>query len=435
MYKLRTALAVGATLLGTVGLPVVGTVGAHAASGPLQADSTVQDRSAAAATGSGYTPVGPVRLLDTREGTGVPSALAVAPWGTVDLPVTGVAGVPLEGVTAVTMTVTATDPTQDGNLLVRPFGYVWTNPSSLLGEAETTSTLNWAAGRTVPNQVTVAVKDGKVSFDNHSGGTVHVIADLVGYYSATGALFHAQEPVRVLDTRGPVGVPQARAVPAFGTLELPVAGVAGVPATGVTAVTMNVTVTEPEQDGHLTVHPHGDPVPGTSNLNWTAGRTVAGLVTVPVKDGKVSFYNHSGGTVQVIADLAGHYSADGGAAFYPYGPARIMDTRKSWGRPQYRNEGVVPAWGTLTVDASWGSSESATTLNVTVTGPGAEGHLKVYPQTSPRPDTSALNFGPGDTVANQVVVPTKQGSSVTTFFNASGAPVHIVVDRYGTYRP
>ncbi|WP_406112336.1 right-handed parallel beta-helix repeat-containing protein [Kitasatospora purpeofusca] len=378
--------------------------------------------------GSAYTPVGPVRLLDTREAIGVPQARAVAPGETVNLPVTGVAGVPADGVTAVTMTVTATEPTRDGDLAVRPFGYAWSSPSSLIDERATTSTLNWVAGRTVPNQVTVPVKDGKVSFFNHSGGTVHVIADLAGYYSARGDLFQPQDPVRVLDTRAPIGVPQAQAVPAFGTLELPVAGAAGA-----TAVTMNVTVTEPEQEGHLTVYPHGGAAPDTSNLNWTAGRTVAGLVTVPVKDGKVSFYNHSGGTVHLVADLAGHYGADGRVAFYPSGPSRVMDTREYWSRPQYRQPAVVPAWGSVTVYPAWGSYPAEVTLNVTVTGPGAEGHLKAYSAGSPN-DTSVLNFAPGDTVANQVVVPMKQGSDQVTFYNASGAPVHIVVDRYGVER-
>ncbi|MDY0810511.1 right-handed parallel beta-helix repeat-containing protein [Kitasatospora purpeofusca] len=379
--------------------------------------------------GSAYTPVGPVRLLDTREAIGVPSARAVAPGETVDLPVTGVAGVPADGVTAVTMTVTATEPTQDGDLAVRPFGYVWSSPSSLVGERETTSTLNWTAGRTVPNQVTVPVKDGKVSFYNHSGGTVHVIADLAGYYSTKGDLFQPQDPVRVLDTREPIGVPSAQAVPAFGTLELPVADAAGA-----TAVTMNVTVTEPEQEGHLTVYPHGGAAPDTSNLNWTAGRTVAGLVTVPVKDGKVSFYNHSGGTVHLVADLVGQYAAGGTAAFYTAGPARVMDTRSSWARPQYRTAGVVPAWGSVTVYVAWGSNPAVMTLNVTVTEPGAEGHLKAFSAGSPPNDTSVLNFAPGDTVANQVVVPMKKGSDQVTFYNASGAPLHLVVDRYGVER-
>ncbi|GAA1410966.1 hypothetical protein GCM10009639_62310 [Kitasatospora putterlickiae] len=440
MFRLRTALAVGATLLGTVGLPAVATSGAQAAATTSYVNNApgtptvdlkgdvAQDGPAVPNTGTGgsaYTPVGPVRLLDTREAIGVPSARAVAPGETVNLPVTGVAGVPTDGVTAVTMTVTATEPTRDGDLAVRPFGYAWSSPSSLIDERETTSTLNWVAGRTVPNQVTVPVKDGKVSFYNHSGGTVHVIADLAGYYSAEGDLFQPLGPARVLDTREPIGVPSAGAVPAFGTLELPVADAAGA-----TAVTMNVTVTEPEREGHLTVYPHGEAAPNTSNLNWTAGRTVAGLVTVPVKDGKVSFYNHSGGTVHLVADLAGRYGAEGRAAFHPSGPSRVMDTREYWGRPHYRTPAVVPAWGYVAVYPAWGSYPAVATLNVTVTDPGAGGHLKAYSEGSPN-DTSVLNFAPGDTVANQVVVPMKRGSDLVMFYNASGAPLHLVVDRYG----
>ncbi|MFJ4091895.1 hypothetical protein ACIPYS_09970 [Kitasatospora sp. NPDC089913] len=372
--------------------------------------------------GSAYTPAGPVRLLDTREAIGVPSTQAVPAGGTLDLPVTGVAGVPATGVTAVTLTVTATDPTQDGDLTVYPHGQ----------DRPGVSTLNWTGGRTVPNQVTVPVKDGKVSFWNHSGGTVHLIADLAGYYSPKGDLFHQQGPTRLLDTRAPIGVPSAQAVPAFGTLELPVAGVAGVPATGATAVTMNVTVTEPEQDGHLTVYPHGGAAPETSNLNWTAGRTVANLVTVPVKDGKVSFYNRSGGTVHLIADLAGYHSAEGRVAFYPGGPSRIMDTRQSWGRPYYRPAGTVPAWGSLTVFVNGGSYPASATLNITVTEPGAAGHLTAYSGVGPVPDTSTLNFEAGQTVANQAVVPVNPSGNSVVLYNASDAPAHFVVDSSGT---
>ncbi|MFD4245034.1 hypothetical protein ACFWP3_26120 [Streptomyces sp. NPDC058525] len=54
------------------------------------------------------------------------------------------------------------------------------------------------------------------------------------------------------------------------------------------AVVLNVTVTDPKSDGHLTVWPSGTTRPDSSNLNWTTGRTVANLVTVPVgADGKV----------------------------------------------------------------------------------------------------------------------------------------------------
>ena len=50
--------------------------------------------------------------------------------------------------------------------------------------------------------------------------------------------------------------------------------------------------------------------PTVSNLNFTAGQTVANLVIVPVgADGKIRLYNGSPGTVQLIADIAGYYRA------------------------------------------------------------------------------------------------------------------------------
>ena len=46
--------------------------------------------------------------------------------------------------------------------------------------------------------------DGKVNIRNQSG-TTHVIADVQGYYSATGNRYNALQPQRILDTRGTVG--------------------------------------------------------------------------------------------------------------------------------------------------------------------------------------------------------------------------------------
>lgn len=79
-------------------------------------------------------------------------------------------------------------------------------------------------------------------------------------------------------------------------------------ASGVTAVVLNVTVTQPSSFGFLTVYPDSQGQPLASNLNWVAGQTVANLVIVPVVNGNVDFYNGSTGTVHVIADLAGYFT-------------------------------------------------------------------------------------------------------------------------------
>ncbi|MEZ0012999.1 hypothetical protein ABH918_005062, partial [Kitasatospora sp. GAS206B] len=167
---------------------------------------------------------------------------------------------------------------------------------------------NWTAGETIPNLVTVPVKDGKVSFYNASGGTVHLIADLAGYYSTTGRnTYQPSGPARLMDTRQTTYFEDgsnrpAGAVPAWGTLDISTAELPP----NATSVTLNVTVTEPGADGHLTVYPHGDAAPDASNLNWTAGETIPNQVVVPVKDGKVSFYNASGAGVQLVVDLFGY---------------------------------------------------------------------------------------------------------------------------------
>jgi hypothetical protein len=49
--------------------------------------------------------------------------------------------------------------------------------------------------------------------------------------------------------------------------------------------------------------------PTASNLNFVAAQTTSNMVVVPVgAGGKVSLYNGSGGTVQLVADVAGWYA-------------------------------------------------------------------------------------------------------------------------------
>jgi hypothetical protein len=60
----------------------------------------------------------------------------------------------------------------------------------------------------------------------------------------------------------------------------------------------------------VTVYATGPGSPPTaSNLNFVAAQTTSNMVVVPVgAGGKVSLYNGSGGTVQLVADVAGWYA-------------------------------------------------------------------------------------------------------------------------------
>lgn len=72
---------------------------------------------------------------------------------------------------------------------------------------------------------------------------------------------------------------------------------------------LNITVTQPKAGGYLTVYPDNGSPPGTSSLNFTAGQTVANLVTVEPFNGEVAIYNASSGSVQIVVDEQGYYIA------------------------------------------------------------------------------------------------------------------------------
>ena len=249
-------------------------------------------------TGSGFTPVTPVRLLDSRTpqpivpgGPGVVPGAAIGPGATVTVRMAGTAPATL---TAVALNVTATEPSTGGFLTVYPSGT--TRPLA--------SNLNVVAGQTRANFVAVKVANGAVDIYNSNGRT-HVVVDLLGYWSPDSeSRMTAVTPTRIMDTR--VGLGHAGAVPRQGTALLQLPGAGPVPAGRAAAVVLNVTATAPTTGGYLTVYPSGaNPPPLASNLNFGAGETVPNLVVVPLgRDGAVKIYNSNGDT-HVVVDVVG----------------------------------------------------------------------------------------------------------------------------------
>jgi subtilase family serine protease len=374
-----------------------------------------------------YTPVGPTRILDTRHNLGATGPVPAS--GTIKLQITGANGVAASNVTAVVLNVTVTANAAGGFATVYPDG----------AAVPPTSNLNWANGQTVPNLVVVPVgADGKVDIVNGSASTVQFVGDLAGYFTSVSSTatstYTAVGPVRAMDTRKGIGV-SAGAIPTGGVASLPVGGttVSGVAIpSGITAVAMNVTVTAPAAGGYLTVYPNqtptGTPVtrPTVSNLNFSTNQTIANMVIVPVgADGKVDFYNGAGAT-QVIADVAGYFSAGtSGAVYHALGPDRIVDTRLGLGTA---SASPVPANGVLTLPIQ--GSATAILANLTVAQTVAGGYLTAYPDGTTRPTVSNLNFSPGQAVPNLAIVPS---SGKVDFFNGSGGSLRLIVDIGGYF--
>ncbi|WP_052462444.1 peptidoglycan recognition protein family protein [Nigerium massiliense] len=246
-----------------------------------------------------FRAVDPARMLDTRSGTGV--GTAVSGRGTASLKVTGVGGVPATGVSAVVLNVTATGQTSAGTISVYPSGT----------SAPRSSSLNMTPGTDTSNLVVVKVgSDGRINFANSASSATNLIADVAGYYldgpvSAKGA-FVPLNPARVLDTRSSIGAKGP--VAARSAVVLKAAGGGGLPATGVAAVVINVTVTQPKAPGNIQVYPAGPAVPASSSLNFVAGQDVPNLVVATTgTGGGIALRNAAPDTTHLIGDVAGYY--------------------------------------------------------------------------------------------------------------------------------
>ena len=375
---------------------------------------------------STYVAIPPARILDTRIGQGAPRT-PLGPDRTIDVTVTGVGGVPVAGVSAVVLNVTATD-------MVGPETFLTVFPTG--SPRPVASTLNLTEGRTVPNLVVARVgANGKVSIYNHFGN-VSVLADVQGWYAASttiGARYTPVAPARILDTRDGTGrggvVGQ---VPGGGTVELVVAGAGGVPPSFVGAVVLNVTAAGLQGPGsYVTVFPFGASRPFASNLNVTSGQSVPNLVMAMVSNGRVMLYNNAG-SVDLIVDVQGWFGPGAATEYVSNPPVRGLDTRSGVGGTSGR---VGPDQTIELLVAGVNgvpSAISAIVLNLTVTDhSGLESYLTAYPAGGGRPLASNLNVVAGQTRANLVTVQVGSDGKVALYNHVGQA--HLLADVQGWY--
>jgi hypothetical protein len=389
----------------------------------------------------------PQRLLDTRPAPDG-SNQSLPAGDRIGLTVTGGStGVPAAA-TAVVLNVTSVNNQGAGYLQVFPAG-------ALVG----TSAVNYYySGELTQNLVTVQTPaDGTGQIFILSSAAADVIVDEQGYFTApsgTAGQYVPLTPARITDTRAGSGQANAGNTQDSGdVLHLQVTGQGGVPASGVAAAVLNVTVANDQLAGFVQAYPDGTPrpiAPPTSNVNYNGDQTVFGgpqlvsdRVVVPVgSNGQVSLYT-STGPIDLIVDVNGYFTdASGtpppppaaGHTFTPVVPARIADTRTT---------SPIAAGGTLTmqVAGTGGISvgASAAVLNVTVdktseaaTGPGS-GFITVYPgSTGSPPLASDINFGPNSIIPAEVYATLNSGGQIS-IYNGSPSPVDVVIDAYGYF--
>ncbi len=375
----------------------------------------------------------PVRLLETRPAAtptidGRFSNGGSLPAGSVtELAVTGRADIPPAAL-AVVLNVTVTEPQSDGYVTVYPCD----------GPRPNASNLNFIAGETIPNAVVAKLS---------AAGTVCVFTTAATQMTIDASGIHPRGspylpliPSRLLETRR-AATPtvdgrfsNGGALDRDSVTKLTVAGRGGVPP-GARAAVLNVTVTEPERDGYVTLYPCDSRQPNASHLNFTTGRTIANAVIVKLSvTGTVCVATTAG--TQMTVDVNGVHPADSG--FVPLSPLRVFETRPN-ATPtidgRFSNGGALAAGSTtelpVTRRGDVPGGVEAVVLNVTVVDARDSGYVTVYPCDAPRPNASNLNFTRGRTIPNAVIARPSASGTVCLFTTAS---VDMLVDLNG-YQP
>jgi len=207
-------------------------------------------------------------------------------------------------------------------------------------------------------------------------------------------------PARLYDSRS-----AGRMLPlgAGTTGEVQVLGAGGVPASGVTAVALNVTAVGATGASAFNVWPAGGIVSDVANVSVPTGFAMGSLVIAkPGVGGRVSITNDLG-SAHCVVDVVGYFRSVAANRLQGLTPFRALDTRNGTGG----RTGALAAGGTfeLAVRGVGGvpSNADSVVVNVTAVQPSAGGYLTVWPagQTRPlasQPELSRRGDGaePGD---------------------------------------
>ncbi|MFG1866529.1 S1 family peptidase [Micromonospora arborensis] len=231
----------------------------------------------------------------------------------------------------------------------------------------------------------------------------------------------------LLDTRSGVGAP---AGPRTGgsTTDVQALGVAGVPATAVTAVLVDVTAINPTTNAYLIVYPSGSTRPAMSSINASAGETISTTQVVKVgPDGKLSVYSQ-GDSTHVRIDVHGYFTNTGGGGLVALPHTRVVDTRNGTGT----TTGTIPGGGsrTFTLTGEYGIPAGASNalLEVTVVGATGGGYLTASPTGGTADPSSVLDYASG--ITSQGVAVKVSSTGQVTFVNR-GPAVHLVMTLQG----
>jgi hypothetical protein len=345
----------------------------------------------------GYVPVTPSRIYDTRSGTNV----GVGPGGSARIPVLGVAGVPTEGITSVVLNLTASCATAETALTVYPTGRLSVRPVSAVPAGVTRSVL-----------VTTRIgADGSITVGNARSVT-ELTADVLGYYTASGAPVQPIDGTRIYDSRaagGPLTDGQVRTV----TLPTTLGGISSALISGVIA---DVSAVRPAGAGTLVVG-SGD----LPTLTYRKGETIDNLTVVPVSGGLITLRN-TGSPADALLDVRGVITPQATGAVTAVKPVLLTTATLKEATPK-----KVTVTGSATAVPS---DATGVLIMLTATEPTASTALNAYPYGGTPTNTAVLRVVKGATRSNQVLVPIGTAGAISLLNGTGDTGVRVDVVGY-----
>jgi hypothetical protein len=320
-----------------VPLSIGGQVAIYNSQGSINVAVDVQGYFAAPSGSSSvpglFHPISPLRVCDTRNGTGTACSgtgsdnlLGANQWSRVVVSgcPTGTpsctASVPTNGTAeAVALNLTAVFGSAGTFLSVVPPNSSDQCPTGY----PAFSNLNVKAGYNLPNRVIVPLGPEQDVCVYNNLGAINFILDVNGWFgngseSTPGASYYAISPLRLCDTRAGIGYTtecSGETLGAGATLTIPVAGVDGLPAAGGSsppvAVIANVTAVFGTAYTFFTLYPSDVALPNASDLNVGSGvntpnLSIVKLATTGGSAGDLDLFNDKG-SINAIVDIEGWF--------------------------------------------------------------------------------------------------------------------------------
>jgi SpoIID/LytB domain protein len=353
-----------------------------------------------------FEPIVPVRLVDTRDGT-----------GTIARPLAGGCTLRIQpevpsGTTAVSVNVVTVEPVAQGYVTVYPCGIA----------RPFTSAVQSQVGRIVSGSAIVPLGvDG--SFCVFSNTTTEIVVDLNGSFApAASARYEPIVTQRRFDSR-----PSGRRLAVGEVVRVQTRGFGGGAADS-TAASVTIHGLDAAASGFITAWPCDTPRPWASSANVMVGSSVSNGVDVAVgPTGEVCFLVSA--PMHLAIDLNGWYGPSATTDYYSVTPFRLADTRESFGFAGAFRRNVDRS---IQVSGVGGLPATARSVaaQFTAVDAGGTGWVTAHPCLSPVPQVSMLRY---ETRTNVAVLVNTLLSGAGRWCVTTSTSTHLVVDVSGWF--